>query len=356
MSTPAVIISGGGGAGATGTSQLGVTYTVTDVSITNAGSGYTSDPSVTISGGGGAGAAAVATIGRGPNYGQVYLITSMAQTRSGARAMSQMEVATPVAGFNVTGALTLAGPSPILTSMPNSNNYEIHGQDANSCSETPEIDHPAIGGWDDPNADPPTESVQTIIDTLPRPDHYTGAGGTPSVQNVFGSLGETMGTPEGLKALIDAIKAAPGANVYGNDPGSIEEGDEDDPAINYVEGDLDFGGDGYGILVVTGTARFHGNFSWHGIVLVVGNGVADFDGGGNGLITGTIIVANIWDNYTNQNLHDALGSPTMDWNGGGGNGIRYDHCWAENLMNEIPFDPPPTTRPLKILSIRTLPY
>ena len=38
-----------------------------------------------------------------------------------------------------------------------------------------------------------------------------------------------------------------------------------------------------------------------------------------------------------------------------GNGITYDHCWSDNLMEKIPFTPPPTTKALKILSTRSLP-
>jgi hypothetical protein len=287
----------------------------------------------------------------------VYLLTSFAHTASGARAMIQMEVVTPVLGYSTTGALTLAGPSPVIGSFPNSNNFYIHGEDGNSCSETAEPDHPAIDGYDDPNADPPTHSIQTIISELPRPTHYTGAGGTPSVENGYESLGETMGTPIGLKALIDAIRAAPGANVYGSNPGSIAMGSSASPVIDYVEGDLTLNGNpqGYGILVVTGTLSMGGNFLWHGVVLVVGDGIANFNGGGNAEIVGNVFVAKIWDSYSTKNLLASLGSPSFDWNGGGGNGIQYDHCWSDNLMSTIPFTPPPSARPLKIISQRTLP-
>jgi hypothetical protein len=77
--------------------------------------------------------------------------------------------------------------------------------------------------------------------------------------------------------------------------------------------------------------------------------------GGNGQINGTMLVAKIWDSYTIQNLLTALGSPTMNWNGGSGNGIFHDHCLATNMMSRIPFSPPPSTNPLRVLSVRTLP-
>jgi hypothetical protein len=350
--TATIAFSGGGGTGATASAVIGTLYTITGITLDEPGKGYLTDPGVTISGGGGTGATVRALIGRGQTYGRVFLVTTLAETPSGARTMSQAEIASPVLSYGVPGALTLAGPDPVMEEMPNSNNYYISGVDANSCGETPEENAPAIGGYDDPNGDPDDTSVQTIIDALPRPDHYIGSGGTPSVVNVYESLGETMGKPVGLKALIDAIKAAPGAHVYGNDPGSIATGSPAFPVINYVEGDLNFGGDGYGILVVTGTLYMHGDFLWHGLVFVVGDGVVDFDGGGNGEIIGSLFVAKIWDD--DGNLLPQLGSPSIDWNGGGGNGIYYDHCWADRMFNMVPFTPPPSTKQLKFLSIRTI--
>jgi hypothetical protein len=44
-------------------------------------------------------------------------------------------------------------------------------------------------------------------------------------------------------------------------------------------------------------------------------------------IDGTVFVSKIWDDH-DQNLLPSLGSPSMDWNGGG-NGIHYNHCWVE---------------------------
>jgi hypothetical protein len=176
--------------------------------------------------------------------------------------------------------------------------------------------------------------------------------------NVYNSLSETFKTPWGLKSFIDAVAGAPGAHVYGDDPGSIALGSAANPIVSYVDGDLSLAGNpsGYGILVVTGTLHMQGNFQWHGIILVVGDGIAEYGGGGNPQIDGTVFVAKIWDNYTDKNLLGALGSPTFDWNGGGGNGIYYDHCWVQNMIPMVPYYPPPSTRPLKILSTRTVTY
>jgi hypothetical protein len=361
---PIVSFTGGGGSLAAGTTTLGTALVLSCCTLTNAGKGYKDDPLVTIAAPtlpGGIQATAKATIGRGPNYGKIYAITSLSVTRTGARTMMQMEATTPVTGWASIGALTLDGPvDPSALHFPSSMPFGIHGADANSCGETPEPDHPAIAGYDDLNASPTDlTSVQAISDALPRPDHYTGAGGSPSVVNVFGGLGETLGTPTGLLGYIQQIQSQ-ATSTYTNDPpvNSLNLGSAANPVVDYVSGDLTVNGnhDGYGLLVVTGTLHFGGNFNWHGTVLVVGDGQVEFNGGGNGQIIGTMLAAKIWDNHTDMNLLQSNGTPTFTWTGGGGNGVVYDHCWATNIMNDIHYTPPPTTRPLKVLSLRTLPY
>ncbi|HET9218182.1 MAG TPA: hypothetical protein VFR18_14455, partial [Terriglobia bacterium] len=228
--TPPLVVLSGGGLGVTtigtATANMAFTQTVTGITLTDPGLGYTFNPTVTISGGGGTGATATASRANGSDYGRIFLVTAMSQTKSGAKSMAQAELASPVAGAWFPGALTLNGPNPVLDDMPNSNVFHVDGNDRNSCSETAEELRPAIGGYDDPNADPPTDSVDDIIDAIPagRQTHYIGTGSSPSVANIYGNLGETMSTPTGLKALMDAVAAAPGAHVYGNNPPSIEQG------------------------------------------------------------------------------------------------------------------------------------
>lgn len=362
-SPPTITLSGGGGSGAAATPTVTMTatgfYFLTAINIDTQGSGYTSNPTVTIEDdGGGTGATAMAQVSGGTKFGKVWLLTSLAQTATGARAMAQMEVASPVLGFALGGALTLAGPNPIIDAMPNSINFVIEGEDANSCNDAEaEEDHPAIDGFDDPNANPPTSSVETIIDSLPRPENYTGAGGTPSVQNGHAALGETMGTPAGLEAVIGAIYNTPGAKHYTSaNVGTFNPNSTKASSINYVDGNLTLSGNGTGrgILVVTGTLTMSGNFSWYGLIFVVGDGHVEMSGGGNGEIYGSIFVAKIWDDM--DNLLESMGPPTFNWNGGGGNGIHYDHCYASNLMTSVPPINYNSTRPLKILSYKMLPY
>jgi hypothetical protein len=388
---PTITISGGGGTGATAHAVIGSVFKIVagEQTITDNGSGYTAVPNVTISRGAGdttgSGAQAYAKVdgASGLTYGTVYQLTSLAVTLTGARSMTQMEVATPVRGLALTGALTLAGPQPIVDQMPNSSPFYVDGNDSSDgsnttrvpaseappvppgCSTAPTAAHPAVGGWDDPNASPapPTSSVDIIKDSIPsgRTNNYEGSGPSPDVQNVFGALGDTMTSPSGMSALLDAVRSAAGANVFPNNydlASSGPLGSVSDPVIDYVDGDVTLNGNntGYGILVVTGTLTMAGDFSWNGLVLVIGDGKITFQGGGNGQINGSVIMSKIWDDHSTKNLLSEVGSPQLSWNGGGGNGIYYNHCWADDMLGKFPFLPPPPTKQLKVLSTRTVMY
>ena len=157
---------------------------------------------------------------------------------------------------------------------------------------------------------------------------------------------------------MDDIRDDSDTHVYASDPSSVALGSEAVPTKTFVNGDLTLGGniEGYGILAVTGKLTLSGNVRWKGIILAVGDGDIEYAGGGVLEIYGTVFNSKIWDNHTSQNLLDTLGSPTFKWNGGGGNGIYYDHCWVENLIPIVQWEPNQSTRPLKILSTRSVSY
>jgi hypothetical protein len=357
--------------GAAGTSTCYIVSAI-NVSPSPSGSGYSYDPTVTISAPPTCPSCSTATatansqISGGTKFGQIWMLTSLAQTKTGARAMLQMEVASPVLGFSPGGALTLDGPLTGPPNMPNSAGFGISGIDANSCGETADPNHPAIDGYDNPNNPTNPTSVQEILNGIPsnRLGNYVGSGSTPSVQNGYGALGATMTTPGGLSGLIGAIHDAPGA-WHGNGPlssvpmGTCPTGNIKDAScqtvIDYVNGDLSLSGNpkGYGILVVTGTLSMSGDFAWNGLILVIGDGIANMGGGGNAHVTGNMLVAKIWD--SSHNLLGSVGSPTFNWNGGGGNGLTYDHCWSTDLMSAVNFNPS-SSSPARVVGFKILPY
>jgi hypothetical protein len=281
----------------------------------------------------------------------VYLLTALAVTGTGARAMMQAETAVNYQQFSLGlgGALTLIGPNPSF-GTPHSNNFQIVGSDCPTCvtappgcntTAKPALD--AIGVYDPTNAKNPS-AVDTVIGSLAKPSNYLGANSSPDVHNA--NLG-TM-TAADLNSVVAAASSV-ATNTYSSNPGSINLGSAANPAIDVINGDYTMGPTtGYGILVVTGTLSFHGNYGWNGLILVIGNGASIMSGGGNGQIVGSVFVANT--------ASGTLSSPNTDWAGGGGNGIQYDHCWADDMIAKLPYSPTMSANGLQILSTRTLVY
>ncbi len=385
-SVPTITVTGGCGTGSpppacptTAAATAVINSPITSISITNAGSGYTSPPAVTITDqGAGTGALATASISGGTYYAPVYLLTALGISPAGARSMVQIEAAPAIRALNLPGALTLAGPQPTF-GAPNSNNFNISGVDNTSggggtaptpsgCSSTANASHPSIGVYDNPSAPTSPSSVTNVLNSIPAGragTNYPGLTASPDVQNVYGALGDQGTTPTGLDSIVSAISALPGANVYtgAQTDSTINLGSSNGatppvitPAIDVVYGDLTFNGNtsGYGILVVTGNLVFKGNFTWNGIVLVIGQGSASFSGGGAGTINGSVLIAKTKDSSGNE--LSAVGQPSLNWAGGGGNGIYYDHCYADQYLSMIPMTVPASAKPLTILSIKTLSY
>jgi hypothetical protein len=354
IAPPCTPLSSCGGVQATGTASITPSFGVAGIQITNGGSGYSqaSPPTVTISGGGGSGAAAVASVGAGGSYfGQVYLLTALAVTPTGARAMMQMETAANYTQFTLGlgGALTLIGPNPAF-GTPNSNPFHMIGTDCPTCGTTPPAcnttpypSKDAIGIYDPTGATSPS-AVDTVISDLGKPNNYIGASSAPDVHNA--NLGSMTATD--LDAFVGAVTSV-ATNVYGSNPASFNHGTAANPAINVVNGDFNMGPTtGYGILVVTGTLTFSGNYSWNGLILVIGAGASLMNGGGNGQINGSVFVANT--------AGGTLNSPSAAWSGGGGNGIQYNHCWADDMLAKVPYVPVLSPNGLQVVSLRPLVY
>ncbi|HYE24007.1 MAG TPA: hypothetical protein VEG32_02295 [Clostridia bacterium] len=363
--TVTITAPGPGGTQATAIANLGSTGRVTSLTLTNPGKNYPMSPNPTVTiappTGGGTQATASAHVAAGSTYGQVALITAYAETptygnRRGAQSVMQMEAATSKRdpwSLAIGGALTLAGPTPVF-GTPNSDNFGMNGNDANSCGETA-INRPSIGVYDNPNAPADPSPIQTILGQLARPDHFIGVNGTADVQNVWGAIGGQAITPQTLQAFTDNIAALvasgrPGAgttlaNALNGNAGSL----------TYIDGDATLSGSdhGHGVLVVTGTLTISGNYSWDGIILVVGEGHVVFSGGGSGQINGSIYVAKIKND--DGTLASDMLAPRIDYDGGGGNGVQYDHCLADNLLTGLPPVPAQAdTQPMQILSVRRM--
>jgi hypothetical protein len=146
--------------------------------------------------------------------------------------------------------------------------------------------------------------------------------------NVLGP-GSNWSTPYQLNQLAQAManqaniicpgSAACASTTFGTDAA---------PKITYINGDATLSG-GAGVLVVTGTLTFNGNTNFDGLILVIGQGIMNVQGGGGGQVNGEVLIAN-----TNARPPApagqlaTLGPPLLNWSGGGSNFIQYNSCWA----------------------------
>jgi hypothetical protein len=100
-----------------------------------------------------------------------------------------------------------------------------------------------------------------------------------------------------------------------------------DPAFTFVDGNCVLDGGG-GLLIVTGNLTLHGNPSFEGLILVLGNGHVERDGGGNGDIYGAISVAKF-----PVNGNGGFQAPYFDTAGGGTSLMQYDSDAIRRALN-----------------------
>ncbi len=257
----------------------------------------------------------------------VYTLTALAVTPSGSRRMVQTEIAEDRLTYNTPSALTLDGTSD-TSSMADSNNFFVNGNDSAGCGST--TTGAPVAGLGVGSA----AAVVTTTAAIPngRTNNYTGSSGlTPDVQNVSSSLPPNMQTVSSLQNLVSTIKSSVTQPVITGPATSLSNpGTAAAPQIIYVNGDLTLSGTvtGYGILVVTGTFTAGGNVGWNGLVLVVGQGNFVGNGGGGNQYNGAILVAKTLDAMGNPLA--TLGTPNFNFAGGGGNGMHYSSgCIAQ---------------------------
>jgi Tfp pilus assembly protein PilX len=278
------------------------------------------------------------------NYLPVYELTALAVTSSGSRRMTQYEV-DRTAFPAMPGAMIFDGPSPDFSTNPHSAAFGVSGADAAQgpnagagCGAP--ANQPALGAYN--NA-----SGTSLSGQLNRPGSYTsGSAPTPAVSNVNSALGP-LSTVDGLTNLVNSVTAAAGpSNVFpnANNTTPTNLGTNSAPVINVVQGDFSLGGSGAGILLVTGTLTMSGTPNFNGLILVIGKGNVVKNGGGNGTLNGSLLIANLYSDtpptYTNLiplGSNNPPGIPTIAWNGGGNATIQYDSCWISTVSQSFPY-------------------
>ena len=107
-------------------------------------------------------------------------------------------------------------------------------------------------------------------------------------------------------------------------------GTDADPKFTFVNGNATLDG-GAGLMIVTGNLIMNGNPTFKGIILVLGEGTVNRDGGGNGNVLGSIYIAKFarsWPSSENGLAHPFL-APVFHTDGGGTADLKYDSVWVQ---------------------------
>ncbi len=220
------------------------------------------------------------------------------------------------------GTITLIGNSANFTPGPSAAKT-LKGDD--SCGSTPSIPIVAL------TTPASTDFVHTTITTHPNSNgtyltSYVGAitGGTTTenivasgaVNNIKTTYGFDYTNGNDLTILVSKIQKSADSVVPGGATG-VDLGSPGNEKVVVVNGDYTLSAtNGAGILVVKGKLTFNGNVSYTGVILVIGSGDMKRNGGGNGTISGGIIVAKV--------AGGVIGSgPTLDTSGGGNSDVLY---------------------------------
>lgn len=153
----------------------------------------------------------------------------------------------------------------------------------------------------------PTIQVQT-------PDFLQSAQAAREALNALQTTAETMGR----------YRAPANGDSY-----TVNDSNTTPTGITFVDGNCNLDG-GSGLLVVTGTLNMNGNPSFSGVILVLGGGVVNRDGGGNGNIYGAMVVASF-----NRNGNGGFTAPNFNTNGGGNSTMQYDSLAVSRALGAI---------------------
>lgn len=182
-----------------------------------------------------------------------------------------------------------------------------------------------------------------------RTANYIGRGGLmPDLRNTSSEMDPMLRSPASLEKIVTRISRN-ASDVFDPTYGSAQPiqnyGSPTDYKIAVVNGDVALGpGAGYGMLVARGNVTVVGNFTWSGLILIVGQGVLHWNGDQSGSILGSMFIARTRANDRGpSNIFGTgigmLGSVTANFSGAAGSGIHYNSAAIAAASHGLPYMP-----------------
>jgi hypothetical protein len=243
-------------------------------------------------------------------------------------------------GLGAPATLTMVGPPSAsngnFTFNPGNSNAMLYSGQDNATGSSDII--PPVGVTNPPDCSVnPCEdaNLDTVIDGFGAKISNTVIG-APS--NVYNEVPPWLANPTTLDQTVKALYQtalnsydptnSTGRVFTNTDPTSWGD-NASGTGITFCDGDCTLGPiAGGGILVVTGQLTLHGNFNWHGLIIVTGSAGVLRDGGGTGLLQGNVVVAPYVNSSIAGNTDPASGAgflaPQWQTQGSGNSTIQYN--------------------------------
>jgi hypothetical protein len=235
--------------------------------------------------------AMITAIGTGPK-GAVEIVQAIVE---GYEPLPSLPMAT----------IALLGPDPEFESG-NSNVSYYNGEDCMGHGD-PDVFVPAVGTIGDDAENDAESGVKQPNgpDFESGPDMTTPEDTIADLTDLSDPLVNTELDPvwtdcQALHDMIEGLRAYASFSCSGDGCEMPPDRDADD--VTFIDNggnaswEFDIGTDdpdGGGLLVVTGKLAIHGSRDWSGVILAVGRGEVERYGAGNGVLSGTIVVADI---------------------------------------------------------------
>jgi hypothetical protein len=263
------------------------------------------------------------------------LVRSTGYGPKGAVKRLEMVLNQSVFDFDAPAALTLRGAddgTPVNFTTGSSGAKDYSGVDHQGV----EIQLPsfAVSGGDVSHANSGISKHETVTD----PELAYLDNGTPPAGSTVPAL--QVSTPDFLQTAEDAREALDALQTTADSMGryyapaagsaySVTAANTKANGITFVDGNCNLEG-GSGLLIVTGHLEISGNPNFDGVILVLGKGTVNRDGGGSGDIYGAMVVAAF-----DRNGSGGFTAPTFTTGGGGDAGFQYDSLAVSRALSAI---------------------
>ena len=269
-------------------------------------------------------------------------ITSIGIAPQGARRTLKLRVMDVEAFINgnnlpyIPAAVTLLGNDP-LASVGSSAATNLYGND---CGPTGTSEHPIFGAvgpdnakhaWDHSLKSNNKDVYNTTYDNYNKPSGIVADISVPDP--AYGITGQVPFDNNQVKAdaFVKQVAKIADRVINANETASL--GTQDASKVILAKGDLTLTGTGSGVLVVTGNLTMNGNFKFDGLIIVLGKGGVQRNGGGGGEIKGGIIIAKYDANTLDDSVFDD--DAYLNTNGGGNSKIIYCSASIQTALTSL---------------------